>query len=334
MTLPLRNEAQATVAVGSPGTTAPSRISVRKPGGFSARTATSLRLRMPPLNQFRLHDTYWASRWGVRTAALVAAFDKKGKATMRRLLGNLTAAVEGAPSSYSKGAAGRIRLEHQRLRKALRIRGARPKQLRELDRDLRRYERWWKHSGATACALAAERALRLAGAQPTRLGDLTSGSTRRRFSRTPLYAGYLACRKRRAAKPYKGRYVTYDVRYTQSRLQRAARRIISRLRRGQPVHARVLTGYLHRDTGRRPKASHSVVIDGYTLTAGTAKAPQKIEFHFTDPDGGGNGMLRLDVARGRFEHVPSSLGWHDRGSHGWDYGSAGPPHRYQVLSIR
>lgn len=333
MTLPLRNDTHPTLAAGSPGTAA-SKISVRKPGGFSARTATNLRLRMSPLNQFRLHDTYWASRWGVRAGALVAAFDKKGKATVRRLLGRLTAAVEAAPSGYSNVAAGRIRFEHQRLRKALRIRGARPKQLRELDQDLKRYERWWKTSGATACALAAERGLKLAGAQPTRLGDLTSATRRQRFSRTPLYAGYIACRKRRAAKLYKGRYVTYEVRYTQSRLQRAARRIISRLRRGQPVHARVLTGYLHRDTGRRPKASHSVVIDGYTLTGGTAKAPQKIDFHFTDPDGGGNGVLRLNVARGRFEHVPTKVSWHDRGSYGWDYGSAGPPHRYQVLAIR
>lgn len=333
MTPPVRNNSHATIT-SSVGFGLADRISLRKPGGFSVRTATAVRLHMPPLNQFRLHDTYWASRWGARASGLVAAFDQKGNASLRRQLKVLTRAVEAAPSGYSKGAAARIRTEHQRLRRALRLRGARPKQLRGLDRDLKRYERWWKTSGATACALAAERALNLAGARPTRLSNLTANTRRRRFSRTPMYAGYAACRNSRAAKLYKGRYVTYAVRYTKSRLRQAARRIISRLRSGQPVHARVLSGYLHRDTGRHPKATHSLVIHGYTLTAGTAGSPLKVDFHFTDPDGGGQGALRLGVAGGRFEHVPQKVGWHDRGAQGWDYDSAGPPHRYQVLSIR
>jgi len=334
MSTPLRNDPLSIFGLEPTNPAASSPLSLLAPGGFATRTANAAQLKMPPLNQFRLHDTYWASRWGVHAGGLVAAFDKKGKGPLRRQLQRLTTAVEAAPSAYSKGAAARIRVEHQRLRTALRIRGARPKQLRELDQDLKRYERWWKTSGPTACALAAERGLRLSGARPTRLGDLTAKTRRLRFSRTPLYAGYVTSQKQRPARLYKGRYLTYEVRYTQAQLQCAARRIISRLRRGQPVHTRVLSGYLHRDTGHRPKASHSLVIDGYTLTGGTTKAPRTVKFHFTDPDGGDTGVLRLDVARGRFEHVPAKVDWFDRGKAGWDYDSAGPPHRYQVLSIR
>jgi hypothetical protein len=296
--------------------------------------ARAVRLRMPPVSQWRLHDTYWASRWGVRATALVASYDKKGKATLRRCLGALATAVEAAPHAYDPTAAGGIRQSHQALRNALKARGARPRQLRDLDRDLKGYLRWWKSSGASACALAAERALRLHSARPTRLGDLTAGTRRRLFRDTPAHAGYLKRRRQRPARLYKGRYVTYEVRYARARLRRAARRIISRLRQGQPVHARVLSGYLHRDTGRAPRASHSLVIDGYTLRGGTAQAPLKVDLHFTDPDGGGEGVLELDVAGGRFEHVPLGVGWIDRGSHGWDYDSAAPPYRYQVLSIR
>jgi hypothetical protein len=331
---PLRNDPQRTVTVPTVSATPSNKITLRKPGGFSARTATKVSLHLPPLNQFRQQDTYWASRWGVHARDLVAALDNRGTATLRRQLKALTSAVLGAPYGYSKGAAGRIRLEHKQLQQALRLHGARPKQLRRLDQDLIRYEHWWKTSGSKACALAAVRVLGLSGAKPTRLNNLTARTRRRQFSQTPLYAGYVACQQRRVAKLYKGRSVTYEVRYTKSTLLRAARRIISRLRGGHPVHARVLTGYLHRNTGRRPKASHSLVINGYTLTGGTAGAPLKVDFHFVDPDGGGKGLLRLDVASGRFEHVPKNLGWHDRGSHGWGYDSASPPHRYQVLSIR
>lgn len=309
-------------------------IPVTKPGGFALRTPHAVRLRMPPLSQYRLHDTYWAGRWGVRARALVATYDKPGNAAVRQGLAGLTAAVEAAPYGCSKGAAQRIRAAHRGLVQALKGAGAKPRELRRLNRDHKCYERWWKSSGATACALAAERGLRLLGGRPTRYGRFTSRARRRLFSRTPLYAGYLKHRRRRAAKLYKGRYATYNVRYIPARLQQAARRIIARLRAGQPVHARVLSGYLHRDTGRHPKASHSVVIDGYTRLGGTDRLPLKVDFHFTDPDGGKGGVLRLDVASGRFEHVPVGLCWCDRGPDGWDYDTPGPPYRYQVLSIR
>ncbi len=333
MTQPIGPRAPAQNAFPQITSSAPP-IRVQKPGSFAVRTATAVRIRLPPLNQFRMQDTYWAGRWGVHTRALVATFDKNGKGSLRRLLKALTTAVEGAPYGYSRSTAAPIRAAHKRLRQALKAVGARPRQLRTLDRHLIRYEQWWRTSGATACGLAAQRALQLVGAKPTRLGRLTTGTRRRLFSSTPLQAGYLKQRRRRVAKRYKGRYVTYEARYTRSRLQRAARRIISRLRSGQPVHARVLSGYLHRDTGRRPRASHSLVIDGYVLTQGTTGAPGKVDFHFTDPDGGGDGVLRLDVTTGRFEHIPANVGWCDRGPDGWDYDSVAPPYRYQVLSIR
>jgi hypothetical protein len=136
-------------------------------------------------------------------------------------------------------------------------------------------------------------------------------------------------------KLYKDRSVTYDLRYDPMRLRLAAATMLAKIGSGQMVHVQVLTGYLHAfaGDGRPPGSTHSLAITGYQIEKTVGGQPVRVAFDFLDPDGGGKGILVLDIERRSFQHVPANPGWVDTGC-GWDYDSAAPPHRYQVMTLR
>ncbi len=340
---------QSTPGSGPTGLTGPGGPGgpVRPPGGFTKNTARHVQLNSPRVHQFQLQHTYWRSRWrhhAQNVMARVSGVPQRGMAgppahprrflKLSRQYDALARAVRSTGfSEYSRQSFKAIRSRHQTLRAGLKFHGATPEELRQLDGDLTSFRSWWRGSGPVACAKAANMVLGLMGARSTRIGSVHSRTRRRHVQRTPLHKQYLACRGSRSEPLYKHRYTVYEVRYSAARLQRAGKGIIAALRRGHPVHVRVLTGWLHRDSGPQPKPSHSLVIDGYKLVSGTQRKPQQVQFLFRDPDGGGTGHLTLDVCKGKFEHMPAQVGWIHRGN-GWDHGTSGPPHRYQVLSVR
>jgi hypothetical protein len=322
-------------------------VAVKPPGGFTMNTPRQVRLNSPRVHQFQLQHTYWRSRWRHHAQSVIVRVSGAPPGSMagppahpqrlRMLSSQYDALAQAVRSTGFAEFTGQsfkaIRSLHQTLRASLKSCGATPAELRRLDGDLTSFRSWWRGSGPMACAKAANMVLGLMGARATRIGTVHSRIRRRHVQQTPLYKQYLSRRRSRSEPLYKHRNTVYEVRYSAAGLQRAGKGIIAAIRRGHPVHVRVLTGWFHRDSGRRPKPSHSLVIDGYRLVSGTPQKPGQVQFHFRDPDGGGTGELTLDAAQGKFEHLPAQVGWIHR-ENGWDHGTDGPPHRYQVLSVR
>lgn len=297
----------------------------------------SQRLALPSVNQFALQRTYWEARWrpalaGIREGLRASAGADRAIARLEEAVGH--ASRHGcAPSAEARRALG---LAHQDAREALAGAGASKSALEALDGHHRAFVTWWQGSGRTACALAVQRLRQVSGGTDTGFGKVISGFTRTDVRQTSWYPA-LAATPGAPARPrlYKDRKVTYDLRYETQRLRFAAATILGKLRQGQMVHVQVLTGYLHRDTGqgRPPASTHSLAIAGYQIEKSAGGQPVRVAFEFLDPDGGGKGILQLDIERQTFQHVPASVGWVDTGD-GWDYDSFWPPHRYQVMTIR
>lgn len=329
----------ARAAAPLPAAATPPTTAVSATAKANIAPGKKVQLKLPSLYQFSLQTTWWEARW---EPAVLAAF---GQA--RRTQAAARAAAALGTAVYRAGRGGdpptpnavlKVERAHRHLVAALRSAGCPEKTLRTLDRHFSTYVRWWRQSGRTACALAAEMLLRLVGATETKLGPIFSGA-RRSLARSTAW--YPSLSKTPGAPPspklYKGRRVTYDVTYQAARLRRVANVIIAKLNAGQPVHVRVLTGYLHRDAGpgRPPRATHSLVLTGYQVLRRRGGGPERVAFAFRDPDGGGQATLVLDAAHQTFEQRPAHPAWEHWAPHGWRYGALEPPHyRYQVLSVR
>lgn len=297
----------------------------------------SRRLPLPPLNQFALQRTYWEARWRPALAEVRGALETPERADPA--LARLAAAVGRAsghgltPTPEARGALERA---HTEARKALAQAGASRAALTALEGHYQTFLSWWKESGRTACARAVQRLAQLSGSTDTGFGKVLSGFALTDVRQTAWY-GALATTPGAPARPklYKNRSVTYDLRYDAERLRLAAATILGKLNGGQIVHVQALTGYLHANAGpgRPPASTHSLALTGYQIEKVVGGQVARVAFEFLDPDGGGKGILRLDIERQSFQHVPASVGWLDTGD-GWDYDSFWPPHRYQVMTIR
>lgn len=297
----------------------------------------SRRLSVPPLDQFALQRTYWEARWKPALAKVREGLRRPDAADLA--LAHLTAAVLRASErgrAPSPEGARELAAAQALARASLAGAGAPQGALEALDRHHRTFLSWWKESGRTACALAVMRLGQLSGSTDTGFGKVLSGFTRTDVRSASWYPD-LASTPGAPSRPklYRGRSVTYDLRYDAQRLRFAAATILGKLNQGQTVHVQVLTGYLHRDAGpgRPPASTHSLALVGYQVEKAVGTQPVRVAFQFVDPDGGGQGILRLDIEQQSFQHVPAVVGWLDTGD-GWDYDSTWPPHRYQVTAIR
>lgn len=326
------NVRRSTLTPAAAAQTAARKAGARQPGN-------QVMLKLPALDQFRLQQTWWEARW---EPAILKAFAESRRSRAAASAGTaLGTAVYRANSEGMPPTTNRVRAverAHQRLVAALRSAGCPAPRLRRLERCFRTYVSWWRQSGRRACALAAEKLLRLAGAAGTGIGPVHSGARRTLVRKAPWYPALRSTPGAPdGAKLYKGRAVTYDVRYRPERLRQVAAAIIAKLNAGEPVHLRVLTGYLHRDAGagRPPRATHSLVVTGYQVLSRRGPLLDRVAFRFRDPDGGGQSTLVLDATQGRFGQRPAHPSWERWSPDGWRYGASLPPHyRYQVLSVR
>lgn len=222
----------------------------------------------------------------------------------------------------------RVQRAHQQVLAALRAAGAPRARIKGLDRQFHGFVAWWRRSGPTACAAAVDLLEHLSGAAGPPIGKVLCGADKTDVRQTAWYPE-LARTPGAPARPrlYKNRRVSYEVRYQATRLGQVATAIMARIDAGHVAHARVLTGYLHADagSGMPPRASHSLAITGYQVLRRVGGQPDRVAFECLDPDGGHKLTLVLDVTALTFQHVPTTQGWVDRGSYGWDYGVAMPP---------
>jgi hypothetical protein len=226
-------------------------------------------------------------------------------------------------------------------------------QVAQLKKDIRFHWRrladYWKASGQYACSKAATRVVNLRRGRGVKLvyRPLHLWKTPQRINDTVVWykeAYTRLCPGTHVPTPwspstwrpgplYKRRRHTHHVQYNSNTLKRGARAIIGSLDAGVPVHARVLSGYIHK---AKLKAVHSIVLHKYLVTGGDKRNPTKVDFIAVDVDGGHRIRVELDsgVSGGRFEFKPAQVCWFQSGST-WEYDNRkkDAPWRYQVLAI-
>ncbi len=218
----------------------------------------------------------------------------------------------------------------------------------------RRLKYFWKTSGQYACGSAAERVVDLGRNRgvrrfykaiflwkaPQKIDDTVIWYRNSYSLVCPNSRQYISTvdapnqAQWRPRPLYKGRRRKYShtIQYSPALLKRVAKALILSISSGIPVHARVLSGYIHE---RKLATKHSIVIHKFDPVNVN---PAKMDFTAIDVDGGATIKLTLDsqVPGGKFEHNPGDSCWfYSPTSKSWDYdrSTGKAPWRYQIMGL-